>query len=60
MEARCVEPVGETETARAKPAEETATARDAPQPKHIGGGWYQLPDGERVKGKEEARRRMEG
>lgn len=60
MEARCVEPVGGTETAKTKPAEETATAREALEPKHVGGGWYQLPGGERVKGRAEARRRMEG
>ena len=23
-------------------------------PKHVGGGWYELPNGERVQGKEEA------
>lgn len=23
-------------------------------PKHVGGGWYELPNGERVKGKDEA------
>lgn len=24
------------------------------EPKHVGGGWYELPNGERVKGKDEA------
>ena len=28
-------------------------------PKHVGGGWYELPNGERVKGKEEAHKAME-
>lgn len=28
------------------------------EPKHVGGGWYELPNGERVKGKDEADRRM--
>lgn len=27
-------------------------------PKHVGGPWFELPDGERVKGKAEAQRRM--
>lgn len=29
-------------------------------PKHVGGGWYELPSGERVKGKEEAIAAMGG
>ena len=24
------------------------------EPKHVGGGWYELPDGRRVRGKEQA------
>lgn len=27
---------------------------DESYPKHVGGGWYELPNGERVKGKDEA------
>jgi len=30
------------------------------EPKHVGGGWYELPSGERVKGKEEAIAAMGG
>lgn len=29
------------------------------KPKHIGGGWYELPNGEKVRGKEEAEEAME-
>lgn len=32
----------------------------AQEPKHIGGGWYELPNGERVKGKDEAYTAMGG
>jgi hypothetical protein len=32
----------------------------AQEPKHIGGGWYELPNGERVKGKDEAYAAMGG
>jgi len=40
-----------TETASVEPVE-TAT-KPKPEPKHVGGGWYEV-NGERVKGKEEA------
>lgn len=30
------------------------------EPKHVGGGWYELPSGERVKGKEEALKALGG
>ena len=30
------------------------------EPKHVGGGWYELPSGERVRGKEEAIRKTKG
>lgn len=40
---------------------ETATAQPyatREYPRHTGGGWYELPNGEKVQGKEEAERRM--
>lgn len=30
------------------------------EPKHVGGGWYELPDGSRIKGKEEALKALGG
>jgi hypothetical protein len=30
------------------------------QPKHIGGGWYELPDGTRVQGRENAENALNG
>lgn len=32
----------------------------AVKPKHIGGGWYELPSGERVQGKENAMKQTGG
>lgn len=29
-----------------------------PEPEHVGGGWYQLPDGSKVRGKDEAQKRL--
>ena len=46
------------ETASVKPVE-TATMPD-PEPKHVGGGYYELPNGERVKGKEAAEEALKG
>jgi len=42
------------ETAMVKPQVETAVSRVEKEPKHIGGGWYELPDGSRVRGKDKA------
>jgi len=47
--------------AKGSPKIETATAPDNTEKaiiKHVGGGWYQLPSGEKVQGKEEAERRI--
>lgn len=46
------------ETATQRPPEVAATRVQAPQ--HIGGGVYELPNGERVRGREEAEKRMNG
>lgn len=35
-----------------EPAEQT--------PRHVGGGWYELPDGTRIKGKEGALKALDG
>ena len=43
-------PAQKRETADFKPAEL----------RHLGGGWYELPNGEKVQGREEAQRRMAG
>lgn len=50
-----------------QPKRETAAIRQPenasmpkPEPKHVGGGWYELPSGERVRGKEEAIRKTKG
>ncbi len=40
--------------------EETPAETPAPELRHVGGGWYELPSGERVKGKEEAIAAMNG
>jgi hypothetical protein len=45
------EPPSNQESPAQEPAKET---------KHVGGGWYELPDGRRVKGKEEALAAMNG
>ena len=39
---------------------EEAAKKPAPKaaPKHVGGGWYELPDGTRVQGKEAALKAM--
>lgn len=44
------------ETAAQKPTETTAAR--VTEPTHIGGGWYELPNGERVQGRETALERM--
>ena len=44
------------EEAAKKPAAEKPAAKAAP--KHVGGGWYELPDGTRVQGKEAALKAM--
>lgn len=41
------------ETATRQPTENAA-------PRHTGGGWYELPNGEKVQGKEAALKRMQG
>ena len=46
------------ETASVKPVEK-ATMPDS-EPKHVGGGYYELPNGERVKGKEAADEALKG
>lgn len=50
---------------KAKPAPENRAraapsnrARDAPAIKSVGGGWYELPSGERVRGREAAEARL--
>ena len=37
-----------------------ALAEENTEPVHIGGGWYGLPGGERIKGKEEALKALGG
>jgi hypothetical protein len=46
------------ETATAKREVETTATRVA-APRHVGGGVYELPDGERVRGKDAAWKRMQ-
>ena len=48
------------ETAMVAPEVETATKPASKIPKHVGGGWYELPDGERVQGKENALKALGG
>lgn len=45
------------ETATRTP-QERAVTREA-TPRHVGGGWYELPGGERVRGREAAMQRMQ-
>lgn len=45
------------ETATRQPAENAA--RRTAEPKHTGGGWYLLPSGEKVQGKNAAIERMQ-
>lgn len=56
---RLVRPVRERtiETATRHPAEHAAERVAAPR--HIGGGWYELPSGERVQGQAAAWERMD-
>lgn len=55
ISAGIAEPVrGARETAT-QPRYETATTVE---PKHTGGGWYELPNGETVRGRDEAMKRM--
>lgn len=57
IDAGCADAVGvrPVEQAVRKPPE-TADIKHEPEaaPKHVGGGWYEMPDGERVRGKEAA------
>lgn len=52
-----VERKRQPETATRTP-HENAARRTATEPKHVGGGWYELPGGEKVQGKESAYKRM--
>lgn len=47
------EPIPETESENDDSTSETG-AEDNPEIKHVGGGYYELPNGEKVKGKEKA------
>lgn len=44
------------ETASIRPVERAAEV--SAEPKHVGGGWYELPNGERVQGKAAAQEAM--
>ena len=46
----------EIETATKKPEEKAVEI----EPKHIGGGWYELPGGERIQGKDAAVEALNG
>ena len=46
--------VKELETASVKPQTQKAVTNTRKAPKHIGGGWYELPNGKKVQGKENA------
>jgi len=45
------------ESANYKPPENASMSQA--EPKHVGGGYYALPNGERVKGKEDAYKAMQ-
>lgn len=47
-------PKEEVETAAHKVVKENAKVN------HVGGGWYELPNGERIQGKEEAEKALRG
>jgi hypothetical protein len=40
--------------------EETEIDKTGKEPTRLGGGWYELPNGEKIKGKEEALKAMGG
>ena len=54
ISAGIAEPVRATRETATQTYETTA----AVEPKHVGGGWYELPSGETVRGREEAMKRM--
>ncbi len=41
------------------PEKAVEVKKESATPKHVGGGWYELPNGERVQGKENARKAVE-
>ena len=46
--------VGEPEAGAGEAAPQAGTREETPEPRHVGGGWYELPGGQRVKGKDAA------
>ncbi len=54
------EPPAEELPAEEAPEIVDVPAEEQPEPRHVGGGWYELPDGTRVKGKEEALKALGG
>lgn len=56
IDAKYADVVGVRKVERAvkQPASETADIKQDAAPKHLGGGWYELADGSRVRGKQAA------